>query len=66
MMWSEAIRQIFFFELSNIYLQHVLHTIIYFMKIQSQNIYLKNTLDPYHRSVGPPDIYRPYAKSEIS
>ena len=27
---------------------------------------LKNTLDPYPRSVGPPDIYRPYAKSKIS
>ena len=36
------------------------------MKIQSQNIYFKNTLDPYPCSVGPPDIYRPYAKSKIS
>ena len=36
------------------------------MKIQSQNIYFKNTLDPYPRSVGPPDLYRPYAKSKIS
>ena len=27
----------------NIYLQHVLQTIIYFLKIQSQNIYFENT-----------------------
>ena len=27
---------------------------------------VKNTLDPHLRSVGPPDIYRPYAKSKIS
>ena len=36
------------------------------MKIQSRNIYFKNTLDPHPSSVGPPDIYRPYAKSKIS
>ena len=30
----------------NIYLQHVFQTIIYFMKIQSQNIYFANTPVP--------------------
>ena len=30
----------------NIYLQHVFQTIIYFMKIQSQNIFFKNIPAP--------------------
>ena len=37
---------IFFQGPLNNYLQHVLQTIIYFMKMQSQNIYLENTPAP--------------------
>ena len=43
MLPSEA--RIFFSQVSlDISLQHVLQTIIYFIKIQSQNIYFENTL----------------------
>ena len=39
----------------NIYLQHVFQTIIYFMKIQSQNIFFKNIppLPPWRWIGGP-------------
>ena len=43
MMPSEA-RQNVFQGPINIYLQHLLQTLIYYMKIHSQNIYFKNTL----------------------
>ena len=46
LMMRSEVRQFFFQEPLNIYLQHVLQNFFYFMNIQSQNIYLKNTPAP--------------------
>ena len=50
---SEVARPNFFKGPWNNYLQHVLQTIIFFMKIQSQNIYFKNTPALWRLNGGP-------------
>ena len=48
---SQARQFLFILRAINIYLQHVLQTIIYFMKNRSKNIYFKNT--PWRLNDGP-------------